>query len=366
MTANGKLGIGVIGLFMGRNALFVNKDEDCASCVTAICDVDEARLMKNKDEFNVPFATTAWEEIIDRADVDIVAIFTPDHLHMPMIRSALIAGKHVICTKPMVVSLEEAIEACELVEKHRRVFLTGQTRRYVRHHMEAKALYDSGAIGDAFLAEANYIHGDMWKVFDRGSWRYTVPQKMVYGGMCHPVDHLRWYFGDVDEVFASATTRGNALDARYPTEEIFPLNIIANLRFRNGVIARAMTACGVVEQPYGSLSDVMPMEGVSVYGTKGTITNHHARYFPNGTRGEAVTVDFNLNENTLDFNGREYSGHLASVMRYIREIENCIKTGAKPAVDAVEGAKAVAVCYAIEESFMTGKPVKVWDAFSGA
>lgn len=237
--------------------------------------------------------------------------------------------------------------------------MTGQTRRYVSHHMQAKQLYDSGKIGEPLLAEASYIHGDMWKVFDRGAWRYEVPQKTVYGGLCHPVDHLRWYFGDVDEVFAYGAP--SPVDMRYPQDE--PINIIANLKFKSGLIARVMNACGIIEPPYGSQSDVMPMEGVSIYGTKGTITNYHARYFENGLRGESVTVDFSKAENAQDFDGKEYSGHTASVLRYIKEMEDCILNDKTPAVDAVEGAKAVAVCSAVEESIKTGQSAKVFNEF---
>ncbi len=359
LNISNKLGIGVIGLFMGRNMLYVNRLESAKSEVRAVCDTDEDRLLKNKIEFGIPFASTDFRAVIDRPDVDIVGIFTPDHLHMEMIRYALRAGKHVICTKPMVVSLQEAKETVDLVRQHKLKFLTGQTRRYVSHHMQAKQLYDSGKIGTPLLAEASYIHGDMWKVFDRGAWRYEVPQKTVYGGLCHPVDHLRWYFGDVDEVFAYGAP--SAVDTRYPQDE--PINIIANLKFKSGLIARVINACGIIEPPYGSQSDVMPMEGVSIYGTKGTITNYHARYFENGLRGEAVTVDFSKAENAVDFDGQEYAGHTASVLRYIKEMEDCIINDKTPAVDAVEGAKAVAVCGAVEESMITGLPVKVFNDF---
>lgn len=357
-----QFGIAVIGLFMGRNLLYVNHHRDSElfhSEVRAICDVDEERLAQNQQEFSVPFASTDYREVIHRDDIDIVGIFTPDHLHMEMIREALKAGKHVICTKPMVNSLEEAVETVGLVRQTGRKFLVGQTRRYVRHHMEAKALFDSGKIGEPLMCEASYIHGDMWKVFDRGAWRYQVPQKMVYGGMCHPVDHLRWYFGDVDEVFAYGAP--SPIDPRYP--QAYDLNYIANLKFKSGLIGRVIQATGIVEPAYGSLNDVYPMEGVSIFGTKGTITNFHARYLEGGIRGQEVVVDFSKSENVDDFDGKEYSGHLASVLRYIREIEDCILKDTKPLVNEIEGAKAIAVCSAIEESAQTGRPVKVFNEF---
>lgn len=361
-TNTAPLGIAVIGLFMGRNMLYINQHEKGGmfrSRVTAVCDTDKTRLTQCAQEFNVPFSSTDYKEVIHRPDVDIVGIFTPDHLHMEMIREALSAGKHVICTKPMVNSLAEAQETVSLVRQTGKLFLVGQTRRYVRHHMEAKALYDSGKLGAPLLCEASYYHGDMWKVFDRGAWRYQVPQKMVFGGMCHPVDHLRWYFGDIEEVSAYAAP--SPIDSRYPAD--YPLNIIANLKFTSGLIGRVIQATGIVEPPLGSLGDICPQEGVSIYGTKGTISNFYARYFEDDIRGEATTIEFSRQENVDDFDGKEYSGHLASVLRYVKEMEACIASGSRPLVNEVEGAKAVAACAAIEESARIGKPVKVYNNF---
>ena len=359
MESGKKLGIGVIGLFMGRCMLYVNGLKSYNSEVRAICDIDEERLKRNQDEFHIPFAATDYKKLIRRDDIDIVGIFVPDQLHMEIIREALASGKHVICTKPMVVSLEEAKETVRLVKKYGRKFLTGQTRRFVKHHIEAKSLFDSGKIGKPLFAEASYVHGDMWKVFDRGAWRYQAPQDILYGGACHPIDHLRWYFGDVDEVFAYGCA--SSVDMRYPQDK--ELNFLINLKFKNGVIARVLTACGIVEPPYGATGDVMPMEGVSIFGTNGTIVNYHARYFEDGNRSREKIVDFHRDEDKDDFDGNEYSGHIASVLKYVKEMEECIALDKKPIIDEIEGAKAIAVCSAAWESIKSGGTAKVFNEF---
>jgi len=350
-----KLGIGVVGLFMGRNMLYVNRHGNFNSEVRAICDINQERLKQNKEEFNIPFATTDYKEILKSDDIDIIGIFTPDHLHMQMIKDSLEAGKHIICTKPMVVSLEEAKETVKLVRKYKKKILIGQTRRFVKHHQEAKSLYDSGKIGKPLFAEASYIH-DCRKVFDRSLWRYGVPQDMIYGGACHPIDHLRWYFGNVDEVFAYAGT--SIVDKRYPPDK--ELNFLINMKFKNGVIARILTAIGIIEQPGGSTGDIMPMEGVSIFGTKGTIVNYHARYEENG---KEINIDFSRTEAKEDFDGKEYSGHLASVLKYVGEMEDCILNDKVPLINEVEGAKVISACQACWDSIDTGLPVKVFNEF---
>ena len=64
-----------------------------------------------------------------------------------------------------------------------------------------------------------------------------------------------------------------------------------------------------------------------------------------------------------DFDGKEYSGHRMSVLKYVKEMENCILGDKTPSVDEIEGAKCIAVCAAAEESIWSGQPVKVYNEF---
>lgn len=356
-----RMGIGVIGLMMGANMLYVNRHRtQFCSEVRGICDLRDDRLSSHARDFQVPFATRDWRELVRRPDIHIIGIFSPDHLHLEMIRLALESGKHVICTKPMVVSLAEAKETVALVRKHKRKFLVGQTRRFVAHHQQVKAFYDSGKIGRVMLAEASYVHGDVWKVLDRGAWRYEHPQDIIYGGACHPIDHLRWYFGDVAEVHAYGCP--SPVDPRYPQDK--EMNFIINLKFKNGVIARVMTACGIHEQPGGSISDILPMEGVSLFGTYGTIANYHAAYREGGCHdAPRQEVHFPRDDVAEDFDGKEYSGHLMSVLKYVREMEGCILHDQPVTVNEIEGAKCIATCAACWESIQSGQTARVFNEF---
>lgn len=358
---NEKIGIGVIGLMMGCNMLHVNRHQGSfRSEVRGICDVRRDRIDQCGTEFSVPYATSDWHELIKRDDIHIIGIFSPDHLHMDMIRMALENGKHVICTKPMVVSLAEAKETVSLVRKYKRKFLVGQTRRFVSHHQEVKNFYDSGKIGSAMMAEASYVHGDLWKVLDRGAWRYEHPQDMIYGGACHPIDHLRWYFGDVDEVHTYGCY--SPVDLRYPQDK--ELNFIINLKFKNGVIARVINALGIHEQPGGSISDIMPMEGVSIFGTHGTIVNYHAAYREGGRHdAQRQEVHFAKDDVAEDFDGKAYSGHLMSVLKYVQEMEAAIFDAKPITVNEIEGAKCISTCAACWESIEKKQSVKVFNEF---
>jgi predicted dehydrogenase len=360
-SSDRKIGIGVIGLRMGANMLYVNRHPSrFASEVRGICDLDADRLSEAGDRFAIPFRTQDWRQLVTRPDVDLVGIFSTDRDHMEMIRLAVEKGKHVICTKPMVVSLDEAQETVRLVRLHGRKLLVGQTRRYEALHQQVKAFYDGGTIGSALFALASYVHGDFWTVLDRGAWRYEHPKDMIFGAACHPIDHLRWYFGDVDEVHAYACP--SPVLPRYPQDR--PLNYTVNMRFKSGVIGQVLCLIGIHEPPGGRRGDVMPAQGLSLFGTFGTIVNSHAAWRDQG-RHDAPRQEhrFPTGDEMEDFDGTEYNGHRMATLKYVHEMESCILNDAVPSVNEIEGAKCIAVCAAADESIRTGEPVKVINDF---
>jgi len=344
------LGVAVIGLGMGKNMLYLNEIEQLHSEVRALCCTNESKLTEYQQTFRIPFASRDYRETIHYDGIDIVAIFSPDHLHFEMMKEALEAGKHVIVTKPMAVSLEEAREIVKLVRKHRNKVIVGQTRRYVKRFQQAKQLFDAGKLGKPLFAEAHYIH-DMRPVFDRSPWRYQVPKDFLYGGACHPIDHLRWFLGDVEEVHAYGST--SPVDTRYPQDK--EINFLINLKFKNGTISRVLSAQGIVHPPEGTRE----MDEFSIYGDKGTVVNHRVRYEEAGE-----VFDYSLDaESAVDFDGKEYSGHKAEVFRYVEEMERCIIEDVKPLINELEGAKCAAVSAAAWESIHSGQVVKVFNEF---
>ena len=208
--------------------------------VRAICDVSEDAVRKVASERSgdALFETDDYRKILDRSDIDVVGIYSPDHLHMQHLRDALDAGKHVICTKPMVVSLEEAQATVDLVRKTGKKFLVGQTCRFVPRFMAAKTLLDDGDLGRLLFAESHYVH-DMRPLFDITPWRCEAPQDFMYGGACHPIDLLRWIAGDVLEVSCYAQASG--MDSRYPAGKMD--NFLINLKFTNAASLAGYSPC---------------------------------------------------------------------------------------------------------------------------
>jgi len=344
------IGIGIIGIGMGSNLLPINHVKDSRMEVRGLCSQTPEKLQRLAAQWGIGYTTTDYRDLIARDDIQVIGIYSPDHQHLEHARAALQAGKHVICTKPMVTSYEDAAELVHLVKKTGLKFLVGQTMRFDPEFVAAKQMTEDGDLGDLIFAEAHYVH-DARGFFPNSPWRLQAPQDLMYGGASHPIDLLRWFFGDVEEVHAYGR-KGN-LTPSYPYED----NYLINLKFANGIIARVLAAYGLVEPP-------MPMMGLGLYGTKATLQadftdreDGHLRLVLDKVVQKPV-ANFTFpaeKEGTL--------GHGGGVMRYMHHFEECLLNDKEPSPSVVDGAKSVATCSAAWQSVRQGGVVKVKNSF---
>ncbi|HUV90034.1 MAG TPA: Gfo/Idh/MocA family oxidoreductase [Anaerolineae bacterium] len=344
------IGIGVIGIGMGANVLLINGDPDSRLEVRGLCALPEHAVKRFAEQQGNPFWSTDYRELIARDDIQVIAVYSPDHLHAEHASAALKAGKHVICTKPMCTKNQDAAELVRLVDQTGLKFLVGQTMRFNPEFSGAKRMLDDGDLGEIIFAEAHYVH-DARGFFPLTPWRLQAPQDLMYGGASHPIDLLRWFLGEVEEVHAYGR-KGN-LTPEYPYED----NYLINLKFKSGVIARVLGAYGLVEPP-------MPMMGLSLYGSKASLMAD----FTDQQDGHIKVVFDKLEKHplaimTFPAETEGALGHGPGVVRYLRHFEECLNEDREPSPSVRDGAKSVAVCSAAWESIHKGGVVKVRTEF---
>ena len=340
-----EIGLGVIGLGMGRDLFYLNQDTSSRFEVRGICAKTPSKAERVAKQNAIPFFTTDYKELVDREEISVIAVFSPDHLHGEHCLAALKAGKHVLVTKPMTSRLSEAVKITQEAEARGLKLLVGETCRWYTSFLALKRFYDEGDLGDVILADAHYVH-EIKDYFGLTPWRLDVPQDFMYGGVCHPVDSLVWFLGDVEEVHCYAGRGG--LSA-YPIEDNFTLN----LRFASGVIARVLGAYGVVQPGW-------PMMGLTIFGTKATATATFEDFKPSQLRvvfdkltsNEPAVIDY-----PADTEGAYGQGQ--AVRRYMAHFEDCIVNDRAPCEDAREGTKTIAALDAAWKSVKTGLPEKV-------
>jgi len=96
------------------------------------------------------------EETVALPSVELVVIATPNDTHVPMARTALRAGKHVVLEKPFALTLEQARELVSLAHSTRRVLAVFQNRRWDGDFLAATDLLARAALGDVSHFESHF------------------------------------------------------------------------------------------------------------------------------------------------------------------------------------------------------------------
>ena len=160
-----KLRLGMVGggqgAFIGAVHRIAARLDDCFELVAGALSSDPQRAQASADEAGIARSYADWREMA-RAEaarddgIDAVAIVTPNHLHAPVATAFLEAGIHVICDKPLAVSLVEGYALAKLARDRQRLFaLTHTYSGYplVRH---ARELVERGELGELRVVQVEY------------------------------------------------------------------------------------------------------------------------------------------------------------------------------------------------------------------
>ncbi len=337
------IGAGVIGLGVGRAHIDAYNHIEGVE-VKGICDVSEKALKIVGEQFDIPFITRNYKKLLARDDIQVVSICTPDHLHAEHCLSALNRGKHILCEKPMCITLEDAIKLVEKVRETGLKFQVGNVNRYVPQFRFVKKLCQEGKLGDLFCVEGDYIH-DMRSVYKNTPWRIDPqnPQDILLGGAVHPLDLARWVVGEVEEVFAYANKKS------IPE---FPLtdNYLCLYKFESGCLGKIWVTAGIRRVPEHIVN-------LNVYGSEGTVMSNIEEmeckvYINEGIEGQSGFTIVPL----VETRGHPFRKEIAHFI-------DCIEKDETPLVNVEEGAKTIAALTAGLESVRTGQPVKIQNKF---
>jgi predicted dehydrogenase len=176
--------------------------------------------------------TDDWRRIVERPDIDIVVVSTPNGILADVVVAALDAGKHVLMEKPMGRNLAEAERILAAAESSGRVLHVGFNHRFHPGVRRAAELVHSGAIGRLITIRARYGHGGRPGL--EREWR-SDPEQAGGGELLdqgvHLADLVRWIGGDPESAFGVVQT---AVWPIAPLED----NAYAVLRYADGAVAQ--------------------------------------------------------------------------------------------------------------------------------
>jgi UDP-N-acetyl-2-amino-2-deoxyglucuronate dehydrogenase len=308
--------------------------------LTAVCDIVEARAKEAGDAWGVPWFTS-YGKMLEHAPSDLLAVCTPSGLHPPHGILAAKAGKHVVCEKPMAISLtgaDELVQACD--QAGVQLFVVKQNRLNPPVQLLKRAI-DKGRFGRLYMANTTVRWTRPQEYYDQAPWRGTweFDGGAFMNQASHYVDLVQWLVGPVESIMAKTAT----LARRIETED----SGVAVLKFRSG-------ALGVIEVTM--LTYPRNLEGsITLLGEKGTVKI-------GGTAVNKVETwqfadyddDDKLVESTSYTPSSVYGhGHEG----YYRNVISVLRGDAQPDTDGRAGRKSLELILGIYESAKTGHEV---------
>jgi len=154
----------------------------------------------------IPQAFDDYHELLALTDLDMVTVAIPNHLHAQVTVEAARAGKHVLCEKPLCLTLDEADRMIDACRKAGVLLMYAEELCFAPKYVRAKQLVGEGALGQVFLVRQSEEHSG-----PHTPWFWDVERSG--GGVlldmgCHSIEYARWVFGKpkVKSVVASLGT----------------------------------------------------------------------------------------------------------------------------------------------------------------
>jgi len=350
--------------------------------IVAVCDVDSrhAERAKNNDRIGKGKADACgdYRKVLDRKDIDVVSVVTPDHWHVKIAIEALEAGKHVFCQKPLTLTLEESQlirNACKKFNKQ--AFLVGtQQRSDARLFLRAVNMVQKGLLGNiqkitvgingsptggpfSKAQPPKELDWDMWlgqapkvdylekRCHYEFRWWYEYSGGKFTDWGAHHVDIATWAIGQDQEGMGPVEIDG--ADAKHPVPFKDGYPTVDNCYNTSHDFAVKCKFANGIQMTVDSRSE----NGILFEGAKG-------RMFVNRGKITGKPIDENWDKDKFGkddlvrlYKGKPFEGHKDNFYR-------CVREGGLTVSDVFSHVQAVNTCHLVAIAARFGRTIK-WD-----
>ncbi|HYG19147.1 MAG TPA: Gfo/Idh/MocA family oxidoreductase [Ohtaekwangia sp.] len=178
--------------------------------VTALFHPFENEAAEKAAAMGIPKYYVDYDKMVKEADFDCVHICTPNNLHYPMAKAALLAGKHVVCEKPLATTVKEAEELLALATEKKLIHAVSFNLRYYPLVRQMKAMREKGELGTVYSIMGSYLQDWLFYATDY-NWRLEPDKsgdsKAIADIGSHLIDLIEYISGlSITEVMADFST----------------------------------------------------------------------------------------------------------------------------------------------------------------
>ena len=253
-TADRKLGVAVCGIGWCASQHIAAFLRNPHAEITWLCARDAGRARANLAKYGIALPdariTTRYEDVLDAADVDIVSIATPNHLHAEEAAAAARAGKHLLLEKPTGLDTSELILVRDAVRRAGVRTIVSFELRYNPFLKLARWLRAAGWLGEIRFARAQYLSRvtDWYSGWEWVRTKASGRSHLLAAG-CHAVDALRWCSG-------LEPTSVAAFHTRFTAGYEYPTSIVVNMTLEGGALGHVTSSTDFM-LPYSFLVELM-------------------------------------------------------------------------------------------------------------
>jgi UDP-N-acetyl-2-amino-2-deoxyglucuronate dehydrogenase len=252
-----KLKFAIIGCgrIADRHAEQINR----LAILQAVCDKVESRAVQLGEKYRSKIFSNYEDLLLKEKDLDVISVCTPNGLHAEQSIKAFRNGFHVLCEKPMAISVFDCGEMIKEAENaNKRLFVVKQNR-YNPPVRAIKDALDNNRLGKILSVQLNCFWNRDKDYYSRSDWKGTIKLDggTLYTQYSHFIDLLYWMFGDIRRV--EAMTRNLNHEKIIEFEDTG----VVIIEFYNGII-------GTINYTVNSFGK--NMEGsLAIFGEKGTV-----------------------------------------------------------------------------------------------
>lgn len=293
----------------------------------------EQRAIAYAEEHEIAHATADVDRMLTDPAVDAVYISSTNEKHRAQALAAIAAGKHVLCEKPLAMTLEDAVEMVRAAEKRGVVFATNHHLRNAGSHIAIRELIASGRIGEVLsirVFHAVYLPQQLqgWRINDASAGGGVIPDIVV-----HDADTVRFHLGeDPAEVVAIAGASGMGKGVEDSVMSVWTM------------------PSGAMVETHESFTHRFAGTGIQVHGTEGSIFAKDVMTQRPVGEIELVTA---ARREAISFSGHDL------YQRAVGAFVGAVEGNGRPAADGRDGVKSLAVALAVHEAAASGCRVAV-------
>ncbi|HEX4923480.1 MAG TPA: inositol 2-dehydrogenase [Bdellovibrionales bacterium] len=340
---NQKLKLGVIGAGrIGRVHAETIQYRIPNAEITMISDVNLEAARKAAADFQIPFVTEDYRDILTNAEIQGVVICSSTDTHARIIMEAAAAGKHIFCEKPVDLSIPKINEALASVKKAGVKFQVGFNRRYDPNFKRIADAVRAGELGQPHLV----------RITSRDPNPPPISYVKVSGGLfldmtIHDFDMARYVINDeVEEVYAIGQ---NLIDPEIKNAGDVDTAVVT-LKYKGGAICTIDNSRKAV---YGY------DQRLEVFGSKGCMlasnnTPTNTQHWDAQAQKRDLPLNFFLERYTDSYIGE------------MKEFVSCVLNNQQPTCSGIDGLRSVVLGMAAMKSMAEGRPVKISEIATGS